>query len=160
MPLWKPGCVGLTLLALQPLHNGGRGLTRDLFSQPPGRSGWPSETSPHTSTWVAAAMSACLLGVESSWLKNLLPARLVLCIAQSAMERVCPPPEFPAVLGKIVFQMLIFKRDVPMGSPRAMGMMIWVINAVPWPGGPPPPPPPHDPRRPKKPLPLIACLIT
>ncbi len=74
-------------------------------------------------------MSTCLLGVGSRWLKNLLPVRLVLHIAQCMTERVCTPLEFLAVLGKIVVKLIVFKRDVPAGSPRAMGTTIRVINA-------------------------------
>ncbi len=128
MPLWNSGCIGLTLLALRPLHDSDRGLTRDLFSQPPGRSRWRSDIIPHTSTCVATAMSACLLGVGFSWLNNLLPERLVLCIAQCVTERACTPREFLAVLDKIVVKLLATKRDVPVGSPRAMGTTIRVIT--------------------------------
>jgi hypothetical protein len=127
--LWKSGCIGLTLLALRPLHDSGRGSTQDLFSQPPRRSRWPSETAPYNSTWVAAAMSTFLLGIGSSWLKNLLPACLILCIAQCVMEMVCTPCEFLAVLGKIVCKLFFFKRDMLLGSPQAMETTIWVTTA-------------------------------
>ena len=116
MPLWNSGCIGLTLLALRPLHDSDRGLTRDLFSQPPGRSRWRSDIIPHTSTCVATALN------------NLLPERLVLCIAQCVTERACTPREFLAVLDKIVVKLLATKRDVPVGSPRAMGTTIRVIT--------------------------------
>jgi hypothetical protein len=36
------------------------------------------------------------------------------------------PPKFLALLGKIVVKILIFKKDVPAGSPRAMEMLVRV----------------------------------
>jgi hypothetical protein len=74
-------------------------------------------------------MSTCLLGFGSSWLKDLLSACLVLHVAKGATERVCTPREIPAVLGKIVLELLVFKKDVPAGPPRSLETTIGVITA-------------------------------